>query len=550
MSNLKVGPAGQLYDPVTGAYVGHLDEDGAERTVLTATTSDQGLAFDAARARDIRVAALAGDLDLITWPAFDLDVMGSVSGVPSCGYGTPLEKRIPAYNSAPQMTADGLVFGGNAELQTAAIGGNVTFVSETELPAGASGSVAGRGFTCTGLARLPDGKWVVGNHGKANAAAAFAPSVVILTADMASIYAEFTIASIDPAATLDSVQGVAVNSTGNILVSQKATKKIYEITPAGELVTTLTVLAVVNALGFNSLTGNVLYADDGNQIRNVHPTTGAAVSASKSVESGPIDKIQFDPTLNGVWYTSGTNGVDGKLGFFSFASQTTTHMLTLPGADAIEGCYVSGRNVYVCNDALYHSGASLSNAIRRYDVDWDPPLTASSTLLVSGVWKRNGPRPAATTAVVTVGNSLFNTAGVGGFGILWRSSSEAIIARSGGSSADVLPNFTDATLTEFALWSFLFDAAADTCLIRKNGVQVASLAMTGAIDVPAARLCVGAALGNSAIGHDAALMSNTTFRSLVVARNGFSRIEEIEAAIAVQARRTDLVPRSNRYRPR
>lgn len=44
MSNLKVGPAGQLYDPVTGAYVGHLDEDGAERMVLTAIPSGPGVA--------------------------------------------------------------------------------------------------------------------------------------------------------------------------------------------------------------------------------------------------------------------------------------------------------------------------------------------------------------------------------------------------------------------------------------------------------------------------------------------------------------------------
>ena len=42
MSNLKVGPAGQLYDPVTGAYVGHLDADGTEQMVLTATPSAQG----------------------------------------------------------------------------------------------------------------------------------------------------------------------------------------------------------------------------------------------------------------------------------------------------------------------------------------------------------------------------------------------------------------------------------------------------------------------------------------------------------------------------
>ena len=47
MSNLKVGPAGQLYDPVTGAYVGHLDADGTERAVVTAIPSGEGVKFSA-----------------------------------------------------------------------------------------------------------------------------------------------------------------------------------------------------------------------------------------------------------------------------------------------------------------------------------------------------------------------------------------------------------------------------------------------------------------------------------------------------------------------
>lgn len=551
MSNLKVGPAGQLYDPVTGAYVGHLDADGTERAVVTAIPSDQGLAFPAATARDIRVASLAGDLDLIAWPAFDLNAIGPVTEVPTYGYGTAIRKRNPAYNSAPVMTGDGLLFDGTAELQSAAIGGAVSFISDTELPGGASGSVSGRGFTCTGLARLPDGRWVVGNHGMATGASPYAPSVVILSADMTTISAEHLIATIDPAAVLGSVQGVAINAAGNILVSQKSTKKIYEITPSGALVSTITVSNEVNALGYDTLTGYVLYANDATQIRSVNATTGAQVVASRIAEcQGAIDQIQFDATLNGFWYTFGENGENGRLGFFSFSSQTTTHMITLPGADAVEGVYVSGRDVWIANDALYHGGATLKNAIRHYTVDWDPPLASSSTLLISGVFKRNGARPGLASAIVTVGNSMFNVAGIGGFGLFWRDSSEAITVRSGGASGDVTPNFTDATLTEFALWSFLFDADADTCVVRKNGAVLTTITMTGAIAVPTARACLGAPLGNSASGYDTARMSDTTFRSLVVARNGFSRIEEIEAAIAVQARRTDLVPRSNRYLPR
>lgn len=42
MSNWKVGPAGQLYDPKTGAYVGQLDANGVERMVVSATPSDKG----------------------------------------------------------------------------------------------------------------------------------------------------------------------------------------------------------------------------------------------------------------------------------------------------------------------------------------------------------------------------------------------------------------------------------------------------------------------------------------------------------------------------
>lgn len=43
MSNWKVGPAGQLYDPKTGAYVGQLDANGVERMVVSLTHSDGGV---------------------------------------------------------------------------------------------------------------------------------------------------------------------------------------------------------------------------------------------------------------------------------------------------------------------------------------------------------------------------------------------------------------------------------------------------------------------------------------------------------------------------
>lgn len=43
MSNWKVGPAGQLYDPKTGAYVGQLDANGVERMVVSSTSSGSGM---------------------------------------------------------------------------------------------------------------------------------------------------------------------------------------------------------------------------------------------------------------------------------------------------------------------------------------------------------------------------------------------------------------------------------------------------------------------------------------------------------------------------
>lgn len=59
MSNWKVGPAGQLYDPKTGAYVGQLDANGVERMVVTATLSDGGIAFD--EPTTAAIIAIAGD---------------------------------------------------------------------------------------------------------------------------------------------------------------------------------------------------------------------------------------------------------------------------------------------------------------------------------------------------------------------------------------------------------------------------------------------------------------------------------------------------------
>lgn len=47
MSSNKIGPHGQVFDPVTGNYIGHLDANGNERAVVTATPSEDGLSLSA-----------------------------------------------------------------------------------------------------------------------------------------------------------------------------------------------------------------------------------------------------------------------------------------------------------------------------------------------------------------------------------------------------------------------------------------------------------------------------------------------------------------------
>lgn len=89
MSNLKVGPAGQLYDPVTGAYVGHLDADGTERAVVTYTTRPDGwvgsLSAGVAIAPQSRPIAFIGDSRIEgVWYKWGIAV-SDPSGVPTNG---------------------------------------------------------------------------------------------------------------------------------------------------------------------------------------------------------------------------------------------------------------------------------------------------------------------------------------------------------------------------------------------------------------------------------------------------------------------------------
>lgn len=61
MSNWKVGPAGQLYDPKTGAYVGQLDANGVERMVVSSTPSGPGLEIqDGSDTRSFVTAEMSG----------------------------------------------------------------------------------------------------------------------------------------------------------------------------------------------------------------------------------------------------------------------------------------------------------------------------------------------------------------------------------------------------------------------------------------------------------------------------------------------------------
>ncbi|WP_076072089.1 hypothetical protein [Sphingomonas montana] len=263
-----------------------------------------------------------------------------------------------------------------------AIGGTTrTLAAARTLPDGGSGAAAGKGWTCTGLARLPDGSWLVGNDGRGSSASdPNLASIVHLSADMTTILHQWTTAAMGFSA--GSVQGVAWEP---LAPGQGRGRIWFMIVGAGQPLCHATlsedwsITATGTLAGVTSGNGVVhdairdrIVVLNGSTLTWRDKDTGAPTGLSATVHVTEPDHLCHDVASDTMLVSFGANGQPGGVARLSMAAvadygaPAVTAIDTLPGCDAIEGIAIAGDAWTLCNDAYFHPGTPALNRLLTF----------------------------------------------------------------------------------------------------------------------------------------------------------------------------------------
>jgi hypothetical protein len=309
----------------------------------------------------------------------------------------------------PTKGATGVVFDGTDDV-TRAVTLIPRFLTSTTLPDGASASTAGKGWTCTGLARAPDGTFYVGNHGKAQSGdPTFEPSIVHVSADFTTILDEILLLPLYPG--IGSVQGVVYDTSDDTLwFANVLESKVCHLTLAGALVgDDITCSFKPNGIAHDPTADKMWIWEeqtDGDGLESRSCVDGTVVNAEVSMAlSGSNDMLFYDDANKTLFLSHGDNGAAGNITLYSTATATLqlkASIVLTAEVDAVEGFVIDGNRLYVANDSFFHPGLTDTNIIVTLAI---PPPVANIVDLWGVI---TVPATTGTDAIFGLGDPLSN----------------------------------------------------------------------------------------------------------------------------------------------
>jgi len=231
---------------------------------------------------------------------------------------------------------------------------------------------------CTGLARHPDGGWLVGDDGRDSESDPTHDAGVIYYNDSWVEQARYTLADLNIGGDEFSVQGVAVdNSARSVWVVAKNTAGagdaghiIFSMSLDTEMVTaSYTIDGEANGIAVYPDIGQFILLTDLGNISRWNLSDGSLFYGQKSVAYYSNPDHIFNLGGGKSLLTFGDNGSDGVVVQIDSSGQTPIREreFTLTGSDAIEGVVYHNGKIYICNDAEFHSGDPELNRVLVYD---------------------------------------------------------------------------------------------------------------------------------------------------------------------------------------
>lgn len=377
--------------------------------------------------------------------------------------------KFPAYDAVNAL----LDFDGTNDSLESFVIASPTIHSAVTLP-DASGSVAGVGFTNTGLFQDTDMTWWMGNDGRgASSDTTHEPSIVHLTSDFSSVISEIDVHTIEPSAT--TVQGIARHSSDDT---------IFFTLPQEGLIVNCNKQGVeqyrlpsTDAQGVDyDPVNDMLYIIRSSGVLRRIRLDGTTHQSFGTMPGSNWDKLLYDQGRNGLWLTQGSNGSDGNVYFFDLETSSLSEPLVLQGADAIEGAYLVGNTLYVNNDAYFHNGNPALNRVLRYHINPNHVVqTAKKRGLIdfACVFQMDGANSSAD-AIFSSGNPLNEE----GFAFYIADSTTFRVWVNNGSSDDYV-DFTVNDMATLSLINVNIDLSSGLVTLYQNNLMVGTQSLTG-----------------------------------------------------------------------
>ena len=448
----------------------------------------------------------------------------------------------------PVLSGGVISFDGVSEFLGDLPAATATQTSATTVPDNSNAEL-GKGFTCTGLARAPDGTWWVGDHGQKLGGQPQNAKLVHLSGDFSSILTEIDVKALIPAT--DSIQGVVFDESDNTLwYASHGEDKIYHIQTDGVLIgaDTIDTSAYVS-------NPNGLAIDPNRKSLWVLPTGGTTLSEF-SMASGALlrtitgldgsgDQIWYEPDLKRIWLGR-SDSPDHEVFVYDVNPALTGALRVAAYATSlanVEGLLVHHNKLYACNDDYFHGGPTGLNQIVAFDIN--PVYQGSiheNELLIYGVFNRPSSQSSGGAHALFSFGSPYPGPGVGAFGLQNENSVRVFIAHANGAdSRDQFDFAYDSTVEH--VFVLAVDYSARTLALYINGVAIGGVRNLVNVTQPAPLLDL--TLGKGQTGDPQ--FSNLQFRTFGAARSLQDRLR-IEGALAHSHGLTGLLPLGHPYK--
>lgn len=328
----------------------------------------------------------------------------------------------PLAGRQPTLTADkNLLFNGATQFLVQA--DPHRFINAVNLPTG-SGVPADVGMVGTGLVLMPDGTYVIGNHGRpleGDASPTNLASIARLSSNRATKLAEVLLTTIAAGAN-SSAQGLTlVTPTNRLMFTSTGDGKVYTVHSHlsgtfGAFISSFTFASSddgsgPNALAYDNVSGNVWIVGVTSRRAEEYTLAGVATGRTRELLAPDSPDMMFiDPTYGTegllIW-TSGGNREPGRYSAMDIASKAITNIWSVNEVASIEGVVVQRQagltRFYGNSDSYYHQSPPYKNRIVEFTTAPIPNAPVTTKLMTVVFMFKATSQAVATTPILTSG---------------------------------------------------------------------------------------------------------------------------------------------------